>query len=313
MPYNSFIAQLDAGKVSPQLRMKAKRLLAGPEAEVAAEAAAPADPSLALNPVFQPAEEQSLSLAGNTPVGSRGSSLASALLGNAPPAQEARPAATERQRKRFEETVGGKLAIDYAEKKRKLGKGLGFLLPDFVANRNERDLAQALDLARAEMASEEGSERSAQWLMEHEERKVDAEARRNNWLLEDEDRDSSRGLREKELQAQQEASALRMSLEQKRLEEDTRQARESEAYRRKALALREAPNPERAPGIAPGVASELTRGFMTDPEMASGALEQLRALGIVPGAPAGAPTEGAGGGGARVFRRGPNGQLVKVK
>lgn len=240
MPYNSFIAQLDAAGTSPQLRMKAKRLFAGPEAEVAAEPAAAEDPSLALNPVFQPPEEQSLSLAGNAPVGSRGSSLASALLGNAPPAQEAHPAATERQRKRFEETVGGQLAIDYAAKKRKLGKGLGFLLPDFVANRNERDLAQALDLARAEMASEEGSERSAQWLMEHQERKVDAEARRNNWLLEDEDRDSSRGLREKELQAQREASALRMSLEQKKLEEDARQAREREAHNRKLLGLREA-------------------------------------------------------------------------
>ena len=237
MPYNSFIAQLDAAEVSPQLRMKAKRLLGGPEADAAADPAAAADPSLALNPVFQAPEEQSLSLAGNAPVGSRGSSLASALLGNAPPTQES-PAAA-RKRKSFYDTTGGKNALEYAEKAKKLGKGLGFLIPGITAT-NERNLAQALDLARAEMADEEGNERSAQWLMEHQERKVDAEARRNNWLLEDEDRDSSRGLREKELQTQQETSALRTSLEQKKFEEDARQAREREAYNHKLLGLREA-------------------------------------------------------------------------
>lgn len=239
MPYNSFIAQLDAAGTSPQLRMKAKRLLAGPEAEAAAEPASPEDPTLALNPVFQPAEDQSLSLAGNAPVGSRGSALASALLGNAPPTQEAPAAAPTRRRKQFSETEGGKYALEYAEKARRLGKGLGFLAPRITAA-NQRNLAQALDMARLEMAGEEESERSAQWLMDHQERKVDAEARRNNWLLEDEDRDASRGLREQELRAQQEASALRNTLEQKKLEEDARQAREREAYNRKLLGLREA-------------------------------------------------------------------------
>lgn len=239
MPYNSFIAQLDAAGTPPQLRMKAKRLFAGPEAEAAAEPASPEDPTLALNPVFQPAEDQSLSLAGNAPVGSRGSALASALLGNAPPTQEAPAATPTRRRKQFSETEGGKYALEYAEKARKLGKGLGFLAPGITAT-NQRNLAQALDMARLEMAGEEESERSAQWLMDHQERKVDAEARRNNWLLEDEDRDASRGLREQELRAQQEASALRNTLEQKKLEEDARQAREREAYNRKLLGLREA-------------------------------------------------------------------------
>ena len=235
MPYNSFIAQLDAAGTSPQLRMKAKRLLAGPEAEAAAEPASPEDPTLALNPVFQPAEDQSLSLAGNAPVGSRGSALASALLGNAPPTQEAPAATPTRRRKQFSETEGGKYALEYAEKARKLGKGLGFLAPGITAT-NQRNLAQALDMARLEMAGEEESERSAQWLMDHEEKKVDAEARRHTWLLEDEDRDASRTLKEQELQTQ----ARRADLEQKRLEEDARQAREREAHNRKLLGLREA-------------------------------------------------------------------------
>lgn len=239
MPYNSFIAQLDAAQVSPQLRMKAKRLLAGPEAEAAAEPASPEDPTLALNPVFQPAEDQSLSLAGNAPVGSRGSALASALLGNAPPTQEAPAATPTRRRKQFSETEGGKYALEYAEKARKLGKGLGFLAPGITAT-NQRNLAQALDMARLEMAGEEESERSAQWLMEHQERKVDAEARRNNWLLEDEDRDAGRALREKELEATQSAAAARAALARKELEEEMRAAREREAYNRKVLGLREA-------------------------------------------------------------------------
>lgn len=283
MPFTNFVAQLANSEVSPQLRMKAKRLLAGPEAEAAAEPASPEDPTLALNPVFQPAEDQSLSLAGNAPVGSRGSALASALLGNAPPTQEAPAATPTRRRKQFSETEGGKYALEYAEKARKLGKGLGFLAPGITAT-NQRNLAQALDMARLEMAGEEESERSAQWLMDHEEKKVDAEARRHTWLLEDEDRDASRTLKEQELRTQ----ARRAEIEQKRLEEEARSARESEAYRRKVLAR------EEQPGIPAGVASALTQGFLTNPDGTTAALGMLRQHGILPGVSGGAPApEGA--------------------
>ena len=82
-----------------------------------------------------------------------------------------------------------------------------------------------------------------------------------------------------------------------------------------------APAQQRVPAA---VASAVTQAIFEnldpdDPEALARAVVQLRSLGIMPGgegAPAGAPAPGgagAAGSGARVFKRGPNGQLVKVK
>lgn len=167
-----------------------------PEGAMEAQAAAPADASLALNPLFK--ESDGFSLAGNAPIGGGAGGIGSALLANAAP--QAAPAAEVPKRKRLEETTGGKMALALAEKK----KNLKWWMPEQFANRNDRDLSQALEMARLEMAGDEGGVRDAQWWLDRTDQK-------NRW-------DTAQTQGKAKLDAEIEDEAARRRLEEQRIE-----------------------------------------------------------------------------------------------
>lgn len=237
--YANFAAMAQAAGVSPQTRTKAKWLLSGQEGEAEALAAEPADAQLALNPVFSE-EPQGFSMAGNAPVGG-GSSAASALLGNAAPVQTPSapppqaPMTQQEKMRRFEETMGGQTALALLEKKKKLK----WWMPSQFADRNERSLQQALDVARLEMAGDEGQARSAQWLLEQQDRKLSRESAMSQFAARDENEDLDRALNEQKFSTQAELERTSLDLKKQQHEADVAAQEAAQKSRARALALDE--------------------------------------------------------------------------
>lgn len=285
------IAALLGSEVTPAERTKIRWLTRGPEAEAEAQAAAPADASVALNPAFQPPGEQGFSLAGNAPVG-RASLLGSALLDNAAPVTETPPA---RKRLAFAETAGGKTTLALVEKRKKLK----WWMPDFVANRNERDMAQALEMARLEMGFDEAEDvshqRAAAALDERLSRQEKADRARQDFDAGQEELKRRREERNRVLLEESGFREKKLAQEDRRLDLTEEELRAKERHQRQAAALLSEPKPEKAPAWqAPAWQApfakwlESARGGYATPEERDAMRSEYQRLMGAPG-PAGGP------------------------
>lgn len=133
---------------------------------------------------------------------------------------KAAPKPAERKVLGFHDTAGGKMVAEAIEKRKKLQ----WWMPDFMANRNERAIAQGIDLARAEMGGSEGQDVSAQrWanLLSDQE---NAKARQTSTMAELSRREDEGRQRMKE-------HADRLSLDRDQLVQRAREASDSNADR----------------------------------------------------------------------------------
>lgn len=143
----------------------ASLLQATPQAGNAVAGMAPAGPArqqfdsiLQTNPVFQPAEEQSFSLAGNAPIGGGASGIGSALLGNAPPQAPAQASPEPPARRRLEDTTG------YAEYQKTLKKykEVSPWMPAQWKDRLSKDMQREMQMMALEMEAAKSEDASAQ-------------------------------------------------------------------------------------------------------------------------------------------------------
>lgn len=185
------------------------------------------NPAFPLNPVFQPVDDQKLGLTGTTPVGgSRAAGIGSALLGGQPNSEPA--AAAQPTVKALGDTYGGKMALGLMEKKKKLS----WATPDFVANRIDRDIDQALDLARVEMGGSESQDASAQRSADRLAAKEREKAAQDRLWAEQKEAEDNRKRKEKEL-------ADRLGLDRDRFLQSTKEATDANADRDADRAYRE--------------------------------------------------------------------------
>ena len=160
-----------------------------------------------LNPAFQDPAEQGFSLTGTEPVGGA-AAMGRALLGGeaegtaAAPAERAVP-----KRPGFYDTTGGQMVKDLLEKRKKLS----WLAPDFMANRNERDLNTGIRLAEAEMGGVAGQDISAQEWADRSGRRLEKEASAARWEAEMTAAAEERKQRAKDLEKRRELDERRVS------------------------------------------------------------------------------------------------------
>lgn len=230
MPASMLLAQ--AGIRDPAQRKKLMALVSDQAGDDAAATVptGPAGPNFAsilqTNPLFQPAEKQSFSLAGNAPIGGGASSIGSALLGNAPPQAAAQP--QRPQRKRFQDTAG------YAEYQAYLKKynETPWWMPAQRKDRLSKDMGRALEVSRLELSADEGEDVSNQrWanLLEDKGKQTQAQTNFESKLRED--------------AADREAASKRfqenLELERQRLSESVREHNSSDADRDAQRAFQE--------------------------------------------------------------------------
>lgn len=230
MPVSMLLAQ--SGVTDPAQRKKLMDLVSADAGAAAAATAPTGSPGpnfasiLQTNPAFQPAEEQSFSLAGNAPIGGGAPGIGSALLGNAPPqagAQPQRPA-----RKKFQDTAG------YAEYQAYLKKynETPWWMPAQRKDRLSKDMGRALEVSKLELSADEGEDVSNQrWanLLEDKGKTTQAQTNFESKLRQD--------------AAESEAATKRfqdsLDLDRKRFSESVRQHNEDNSDRDADRAYRE--------------------------------------------------------------------------
>jgi hypothetical protein len=236
--FENILAQAAGANISPKIRADLSRLLQeqgdAPPVQMSSLLALSSAPEGAARP------DETEALTGVVMPGAPRSGTGMPGIGWE---QKAEPAAAASKSIGFRDTAGGNMALDLLEKRKKLR----WWTPDFMANRNERDLDTALKLAHAEMsgsqaqsgeaqsyaklldertqrdqsqtrwqaqASAEAAEREAANKRFQENLELDrkrfAESVRNN-NSSDSDRDASRAFQEKVFAANQAAAATKQS------------------------------------------------------------------------------------------------------
>lgn len=305
IPPNLFAQATNTG-VSPAARTKLRKLMTD---------------ELTVNPAFQAAEEQGFSLAGNQPIGGGGAAgMGSALLAPPPPND---PAAVQVKRPGFYDTVGGQMVKDLLEKR----KNLSWAAPDFMANRNERDINTGLRLAGAEMGGVEGQAVAAQASADRMEQKLANEAKQARWEAEMTAAEEKRRAEIKKLEAETELARSRSmssaadAAEGRGPRERYRSADGALYDTQSSKWMRPPPKEEPKSGSEPWEeAYQKALPTLMKPDSVTGealseedlleARERYRRL-LGPARANVAPAAGTES--TRVFRRGKNGQLERVR
>lgn len=312
LPISMLLAQSTG--LTPEDRKKMQDLA---RQQAGQDAAAVGEEALALNPVFQPPEEQGFSLAGNAPVGGAGG-IGSALLGNAPPTAPGteQPGMEQPKRKRLEEMQ----SWERLQKQQAKYDKIPWFAPSQLKDRLSSDMGRTLDTLRLEMADAGGQQHDAQYyanllsVTKRDERKHDLTAQQLKEAAEE------RRLRSERLEREFGLKSRTLDLK----ETDVAEGRQHR-YKPAGGALYDTSSKEwiQPPAGAPGeepwqrvfakALPKLLENSPSDEELLR-SRERYRSL-LGPGEPPPEPTGEAQprGGAERVFRRGKNGQLERVR